>query len=400
MSTYRQPEMVFPDAPEKLILRDQLLIEVMLKTTRLYVRQRIRQSRQDSSKKSTLNWPQLKKTHLTTTNHVQSVCDRVFAVQELADAILAHLDDFHDVHCCLAVNRTIRHAVQQSLAPKKMSMPFRECEASHLFYMEKQLDLLHPPQYWQSHSQRFHMNSGCIMYPRNAPWPLLVSIYDVTNSIGELRKRRVTIDIGFSASGRSPSDFQLDGSWLDLSLPLQDTVTWALTRPVPRRGIHLVFPYKLVTESRDHLRQIALYAKKAYSMHRHCQNDAGDPQTGLSSVTFTALSPEESHHDLIDTCTHTTRPSPKFRADRTIETPQKKSRDEVLEDILLALAVPRSAYTWAQLVKDNPPGRNLPIVLRNVGYITPEDFVRIIGQFGQISAWDRLMGRTEMKLGY
>ncbi|KAI5212434.1 hypothetical protein E4T42_02134 [Aureobasidium subglaciale] len=193
--------------------------------------------------------------------------------------------------------------------------------------------------------------------------------------------------MGFSASGHSPGDFQLDGSWLALSLPLQDTVTWAVS-------------ITLVTENRDHLRQVALYAKKAYSMHRHCQNDAGDPQTGLSSVTFTALSPEESHYDLIDTSTHTTRPSPKFRADCTIETPQKKPRNEVLEDIVLELAVPRSAYTWAQLVKDNPPGRNLPIVLPNLGYITPEDFVRVIGQFGQISAWGRLMGRTEMKLGY
>ncbi|KAH0389556.1 hypothetical protein KCU89_g16550, partial [Aureobasidium melanogenum] len=263
---------------------------------------------QQSNKKSISYWLDQKHPHSKPGN---SACDRLFAVQELADAIFAHLDDFHDIACCLAVNRTIRHAVQQSVTPVRVALPFKECEDPHLLYMEKQLDLATATPYWQRHSQRFFMNSGNIVFPRNAPMPMLVSIYDIVNTIGELRRGRVAVDIWFSATGHTPKDFKLDGSWLNLSLPLPDTVVWMVNitcdchRTVsflnrldygeevnPRiykDGTPLVFPYKLVTEYGDHLRQIAVYAKKAYRMHRHCRNDSGDIPSGLSSITFEAL---------------------------------------------------------------------------------------------------------------
>lgn len=425
MSTYRHPELVLPDAQPRLTPRNQLLAENMLKTTRLYVRRRIHLSMQQSNKKSISYWLDQKHPHFKPGN---SACDRLFAVQELADAIFAHLDDFHDIACCLAVNRTIRHAVQQSVTPVRVALPFKECEDPHLLYMEKQLDLATATPYWQRHSQRFFMNSGNIVFPRNAPMPMLVSIYDVVNTIGELRRGRVAVDIWFSATGHTPKDFKLDGSWLNLSLPLPDTVVWMVNitcdchRTVsflnrldygeevnPRiykDGTPLVFPYKLVTEYGDHLRQIAVYAKKAYRMHRHCRNDSGDIPSGLSSITFEALKRKRSGFDLIDPSTYSTRPSPKFRAKSSNlwssqEIPREKTRREILDALIIELAALSPSLSWDQMkgsISSND--ELLGIVVRRSEHIPSEEFIYTLKKLGRLSAWDKLMGRTEMKLGY
>lgn len=440
-TTYRQPELVSPDVhPMKLTPRNQLLAETMLRTTRLYVRRRIRQSLQQASKKSTLCSLEQKKSCAAGSDfvHVQSACDQVFAIQELADAILAHLGDFHDVSCCLAVNRTFRHAVQQSIACKLTALPFKACEDPHLFHMEKQLDLVRSASYWWSHAQRFSMNSGNISYPRNAPWPMLVSVYDVYNSIGEHRKSRVTVDMGFSSDGHTPGDFRLHGSWLELSLPLPDTVVWVISiacdchrtnsfldrletsdqvdRNIYNKGTPLVFPYKIITQRGDHLKQIAIYARRAYRMHRHCRNDAGDRPAGLSSITFKALEEKESRSDILALdlfssshaypASYSTSPSPKFRstpssswASWSPAVPREKTRGEVLEEIILELADFSSNATWDEASEDVSSDDDENILPRSQS-IPSEELAYTLRKLSRLSAWDKLMGRTEMRLGY
>lgn len=417
MSTRRRPELVVSDSRPSLTPLNQLLAENMLKTTRLYVRRRSRQSAQLLAKKSISYWLDQKQPRCmdSTSTYANSSCDRLFAVQELADAIFAHLD-FHDTSCCLAVSRTIRHAAQQSKASVRQKMPLVECEDTHLLYMEKQLDLTTTTSDWQR--QRFFMNSGNVVYPKNAPAPLLISMYDIMNTIGEPCRRRVTIDMWFAATGHTPKDFTLDGSWLNLALPLPDIVVWVVSIACdchrtdtfgdeldsdesvsPRRyknGTPLVFPYKLVTENGDHLRQIANYAKKAYRMHRHCRNDHGDVSSGLSSITFKALKRNQAGFDLLDASTHSTRPSPNFKANHSVTTiPQGKTRREVLQDIAIELAAPIPGMTWSTLMRRTFSNKKF-----FSEHIPSEEFVYTLEKLGRLSTWDKFMGRTEVKLGY
>ncbi|KEQ76193.1 hypothetical protein M436DRAFT_39688 [Aureobasidium namibiae CBS 147.97] len=416
MSTRRRPELVVLDGRPSLTPLNQLLAENMLKTTRLYVRRRTRQSAQLLARKSISYWLDQKQPRSmdSTSTHANSACDRLFAVQELADAIFAHLD-FHDTSCCLAVSRTIRHAAQQTNASVRLKMPLVECEDHHLLYMEKQLDLSTSTSDWQR--QRFFMNSGTVVFPKNAPAPLLISMYDIMNTIGEPCRRRVTVDMWFSATGHTPKDFTLDGSWLNLALPLPDIVVWIVSiscdchrtdsfcdkldsdqsvgRRAYKKGTSLVFPYKLVTENGDHLRQIAKYSRKAYRMHRHCRNDHGDAPSGLSSITFKALKRNQAGFDLLDTSTHSTRPSPKHRADPFSTTsPQEKTRRETLLDIGQELA-PKQSMKWSLMMRR--------ILSREKLFrenIPPEEFLYTLEKLGRLSTWDRFMGRTEVKLGY
>lgn len=421
MSTRRRPERIVPDGRPSLTSLNQLLAENMLKTTRLYVRRRSRQSAQLLAKKSISYWLDQKQPRSTDakSTYANAACDRLFAVQELADAIFAHLD-FHDTSCCLAVSRTIRHAALQTNASMRLKMPLVECEDRHLLYMEKQLDLSTSTSDWQR--QRFFMNSGNVVFPKNAPAPLLISMYDILNTIGEPCRRRVTVDMWFAATGHTPKDFTLDGSWLNLALPLPDIVVWIIsitcdchrtdhfcdeldsgTRVSPRayrNGTPLVFPYKLVTENGDHLRQIATYARKAYRMHRHCRNDHGDVPSGLSSITFQApfkaLDRNQVGFDLLDLSTHSTRPSPKFRASQSANTLlQEKTRREVLHDIASELAAPQLSMTWSMLMRRTFSNEKF---FRE--HIPSEEFVYTLEKLGRLSTWDRYMGRTEVKLGY
>jgi len=421
MSTRRRPELVVPDGRPSLTPLNQLIAENMLKTTRLYVRRRTRQSAQLLARKSISYWLDQKQPRSmdSTSTHANSTCDRLFAVQELADAIFDHLD-FHDTSCCLAVSRTVRHAAQQTNASVRLKMPLVECEDHHLLYMEKQLDLSTSTSDWQR--QRFFMNTGTVVFPKNAPAPLLISMYDILNTIGEPCRRRVTVDMWFAAAGHTPKDFTLDGSWLNLALPLPDIVVWIISitcdchrtdhfcdeldadaRVSPRvyrNGTPLVFPYKLVTENGDHLRQIATYSRKAYRMHRHCRNDYGDASSGLSSITFKALYKARNQNqvgfDLLDLSTHSTRPSPKFRASPSAMTlPQEKTRREVLHDIATELAAPTQSMAWSMLMRRTFSNGKL-----FQKHIPSEEFVYTLEKLGRLSTWDRFMGRTEMKLGY
>ena len=420
MST-RHPELIVPDGRPSLTPLNQLLAENMLKTTRLYVRRRTRQSARLLAQKSISYWLDQKqpRSMASTSTYANSACDRLFAVQELADAIFAHLD-FHDTSCCLAVSRTVRYAAQQSRASSvRLELPLVECEDRHLLYMEKQLDLTTSTSDWQR--QRFFMNSGNIVFPNNAPAPFLVSIYDIMNTIGEPCQHRVTVDMWFAATGHTPKDFTLDGSWLNLALPLPDIVVWIVNiscdchrtdsflsklyfnREVEPRaykdGVPLVFPYKLVTENGDHLRQIAEYAKKAYRMHRHCRNDCDDVPSGLSSITFKALKRNQAGFDLIDTSTHSTRPKPKSRANSSATTLQReKTRREILHEIGVELAVPKQSSSWDTMMLLTRRSSSYAKISREI--IPSEEFVYTLGKIGRLSVWDRFMGRTEVKLGY
>jgi hypothetical protein len=445
----RHPELVVADTRPRLTPLNQLLAENMLKTTRLYVRRRARQSAQLLARKPISYWLEQKQPRSKASSYANSACDRLFAVQELADAIFVHLD-FHDTSCCLAVSRAIRDAAQRSLACVRSTIPLIECEDPHLLYMEQQLDLTTSTADWQK--QRFFINTGNIVFPRNAPAPLLVSIYDIVNTIGEPWRRRVNVDMWFSATGHTPQDFTLDGSWLDLALPLPDTVVWKVnitcdchrtdsflnaldfSEEVDTRtykdGTRIAFPYKLVTENGDHLKQIARYAKKAYRLHRHCRTDYNDVSSGLSSITFKALKRNQSGFDLIDTSTHSTRPSPKFRAKSSIATtlqsldsmftetlPPAKTRRETLNDIEVELATPREGTNWdlfierstlsderfTELFTDNNWDLFIGGTLSDklfTGNIPSEEFVYTLEKLGRLSTWDRFMGRTELKLGY
>jgi hypothetical protein len=423
----RHPELVDPDTRPRLTPLNQLLAENMLKTTRLYVRRRARQSTQSLVRKPISYWLEQKQPRSEASPYTNSACDRLFAVQELADAIFVHLD-FHDISCCLAVSRTIRDAAQRSIACVRSNIPLIECEDRHLLYLEKQLDLTTSTADWQK--QRFFINTGNIVFPENAPAPLLVSIYDIVNTIGEPWRRRVNVDMWFSATGHTPKDFTLDGSWLNLALPLPDTVVWKVNITCdchrtdsflnaldfsgevdPRTykdGTRIVFPYKLVTENGDHLRQIARYAKKAYRMHRHCRTDYGDVSCGLSSITFKALKRNQSGFDLIDTSTHSTRPSPKFRTKSSIATtlesldsiftktlPPEKTRREILNDIEVELATPKECPNWDLFI-----GRRALSDKLFTDNIPSEEYAYILEKLGRLSTWDRFMGRTELKLGY
>jgi hypothetical protein len=425
----RHPELVVPDTRPRLTPLNQLLAENMLKATRLYARRRTRQSARLLARKPISYWLEQKQARSKASLYANSACDRLFAIQELADAIFVDLD-FHDTSCCLAVSHTIRHAAQRSIARVRSNMPLIECEDHHLLCLEKQLDLTTPTADWQK--QRFFMNTGNIVFPRNAPAPLLVSIYDIVNTIGEPWRRRVNVDMWFSATGHTSADFTLDGSWLSLALPLPDTVVWIVnitcdchrtdsflnalefSEEVDFRtykdGTRIVFPYKLVTENGNHLRQIAEYAKKAYRMHRHCRNDYCDVSSGLSSITFKALKRNQSGFDLIDTSTHSTRPSPKFRARSTFATtlellgsiftmtltPEKtKTRREILNDIDVELATPKEYTNWDRLIGRRAPSRKF-----FTDDIASEEFVYTLEKLGRLSAWDIFMGRTELKLGY
>jgi hypothetical protein len=173
-------------------------------------------------------------------------------------------------------------------------------------------------------------------------------------------------------------------------------------------GTRIVFPYKLVTENGDHLRQIAKYAKKAYRMHRHCQNDYGDVSSGLSSTTFHALKRNQSGFDLIDRSTHSTRPSPRFRARSMFPTilnllgsiftttpPQEKTREEILDEIVVELAASEAYTGRAEITGRKFPRRNL--FMQN---IPSEELMYTLWKLDRLSIWDRFMGRTELKLGY
>jgi hypothetical protein len=434
MSTYRDPQLAMPDIRPRLTPLNQLLAENMLKTTRLYVKRRERRSAQMLAKKSISYWLDQKQHRSKDSSAcANSACDRLFAIQELADAIFAHLD-FHDTSCCLAVSRTIRHAAQKSTASVRWTLPLIECEDPHLLYVEKQLDLANPRSDWQR--QRYFMNTGNIGFPKNAPSPLLISVYDVVDGLGELYQRRITVDMWFSATGHSPKDFTLDGSWLDLALPLPDIVVWIVNitcdchrtdsflneldlnqevdARVYKNGTLLVFPYKLVTENGDHLRQIAEYAKKAYRMHRHCQNDYGDVSSGLSSITFAALERNQSGFDLLDTSTHSTRPSPEFRAKSpssifATTVPQEKTRRKILHDIRVELEAPTKIF-WGMVTARNHKlmvedmmttrrGTSLDQRLF-VEDVPLKELVYTLDKIDRLSTWDRFMGRTEVKLGY
>jgi hypothetical protein len=428
MPIYHHPEPIVQDIKPRLTPRSQLLAENILKTTRLHVKRRTRQSARLLAGKSASYWLEQKQYRSKdSSTYATSACDRLFAAQELADAVFVHLN-FHDTACCLAVSRTIRHAAQQSIGCKRFNMPMVECEDQHLLYLEKQLDFTTSTSDWQR--QRFSMNSGNIVFPDNAPAPLLVSTYDIVNTIGEPCQHRVTVDMWFSTTGHTPRDFTLDGSWLNLVLPLPDTVVWIVNitcdchrtdsflntldfsremRPrAYKDGTRIVFPYKLVTENGDHLRQIAKYAKKAYRMHRHCQNDYGDVSSGLSSITFHALKRNQSRFDLIDTSTHSNRPSPRFRARSmfpsilnslssifTTTLPQEKTREEILDEIVVELAAPESYIGRVEITGRKFPRRNL--FMQN---IPSEELMYTFWKLDRLSIWDRFMGRTELKLGY
>jgi hypothetical protein len=428
MSRYNHPEPVVQDTKPRLTPRNQLLAENILKTTRLHVKRRTRQSAQLLAKKSASSWLEQKQHRFKdSSTYATSACDRLFAAQELADAVFVHLN-FHDTACCLAVSRTVRHAAQQSIGGKRFNMPLIECEDPHVLYLEKQLDFTTSTSDWQR--QRFSMNSGNIVFPDNAPAPLLVSTYDIVNTIGEPCLHRVTVDMWFSTTGHTPRDFTLDGSWLNLALPLPDTVVWIVNITCdchrtdsflntldfspevgPRAykgGTRIVFPYKLVTENGDHLRQIAKYARKAYRMHRHCRNDYGDVSSGLSSITFHALKRNQSGFDLIDTSTHSTRPSPRFRARSMFPTvlsslgsvftttlPQEKTREAILDEIVVELGAPESytgrvKITGRKFPKRNPFMPNIP----------SEELLYTLWKLDRLSIWDQFVGRTELKLGY
>ena len=165
-----------------------------------------------------------------------------------------------------------------------------------------------------------------------------------------------------------------------------------------------MFSYKLVTESGCHLRQIAEYAKEAYWMHRHCRNDYGDVSSGLSSITFKAMKKNQSLFDLMDTSTHSTRPSPKFKAKspsplNAMTSAAKKTRGEILHDIREELATPVQDINWDMIMKMVSRTTSSGLKLFTA-HIASDEFVDTLQAIDRLSIWDKFLGRSEVKLGY
>lgn len=285
--------------------------------------------------------------HYQTTNQypTNSACQRVLGISELVDTIVTYLDDFHDLSCCLAVNRSLRHAVQRATHASDVlgTFPLTLCDKASPFFddygLEKYIRWRTRYSRERPSNHRFLINTGNITFPKNSSQPLILSIYE---RIDPHPLYRVIVDITYSRHGHhQPQDFEPEGSWVNLRLPVRADALWivgikcdcqqtdsfreALEAREVYRDIHdtMIYPYRLITRGNDHLRQIAEYTKKAYRKHYACANDDGmflSSRRGISAISF-ELVPEWrenskvlNHSRPAHNTVSTTSPSVKFKA--------------------------------------------------------------------------------------
>jgi hypothetical protein len=79
--------------------------------------------------------------------------------------------------------------------------------------------------------------------------------------------------------------------------------------------------------------------------------------------------------------------------------PREKTRGEVLEEIILELADFSSNATWDEASEDVSSDDDENILPRSQS-IPSEELAYTLRKLSRLSAWDKLMGRTEMRLGY